>query len=52
MKGWKGAAVLLVLLLMLGGILLVRTNGLPEANRENNAATEKYSRVETPPEKA
>ena len=46
MKGWKGAAVLLVLLLMLGGILLVRTNGLPEANRENNAATENQRRSE------
>ena len=46
MKGWKGAAVLLVLLLMLGGILLVRANGLPEANRENNAATENQRRSE------
>ena len=40
MKGWKGAAVLLVLILALGGILLVRMNGLTGANREDSTAAE------------
>lgn len=43
MKGWKGAAVLLVLILALGGILLVRMNGLTGANREDSTAAEKQS---------
>ena len=43
MKGWKGAAVLLVLILALGGILLVRTGRLPGANREESCAAEKQS---------
>ena len=43
MKGWKGAAVLLVLILALGGILLSRTGRLPGANREESTAAEKQS---------
>ena len=44
MKGWKEAAVLLVLILALAGILLVRTRGLPVAERESGHAAEKQSR--------
>ena len=44
MKGWKEAAVLLVLILALAGILLVRTNGLPGTDRESGHAAEKQSR--------
>ena len=43
MKGWKGAAVLLVLILALGGILLSRTGRLPGAQREDSTAAEKQS---------
>ena len=43
MKGWKGAAVLLVLILVLGGILLSRTGRLPGAQREDSTAAEKQS---------
>ncbi|MBO5638397.1 MAG: hypothetical protein J5916_00695 [Oscillospiraceae bacterium] len=43
MKGWKGAAVLLVLILALGGILLSRTGRLPGAQREGSTAAEKQS---------
>ena len=43
MKGWKGAAALLVLILALGGILLSRTGRLPGAQREGSTAAEKQS---------
>ena len=43
MKGWKGAAALLVLILALGGILLSRTGRLPGAQREDSTAAEKQS---------
>ena len=43
MKGWKGAAALLVLILVLGGILLSRTGRLPGAQREGSTAAEKQS---------
>ena len=43
MKGWKGAAALLVLILVLGGILLSRTGRLPGAQREDSTAAEKQS---------
>ena len=42
MKGWKEAVVLLVLILALAGILLVRTNGLPGANLESEAAAKEH----------
>ena len=42
MKGWKEAVVLLVLILALVGILLVRTNGLPGANLESEAAAKEH----------
>ena len=44
MKGWKGSVILLVLVLALAGILLVRTKGLPGAERENRIAVEKQGR--------
>lgn len=44
MKGWKGSVILLVLVLALAGILLVRTRGLPGAEREIRAAAEKQGR--------
>ena len=43
MKGWKGAAALLVLILALGGILLSRTGRIPGAQREDSTAAEKQS---------
>ena len=43
MKGWKGAAALLVLILVLGGILLSRTGRLPGAQREDSTVAEKQS---------
>ena len=51
MKGWKGSVILLVLVLALAGILLVRTNGLPGANRESEAAEKGQSQsIGMPPE--
>ena len=47
MKGWKEAALLLVLILALAGILLVRTKGLPGANLGSEAAEKEESHTDT-----